>query len=116
MFVYLGRRPSFIQVELKTMADSAAFILYRIFSILRTVVLSSTGRLYKREPKPGSVFLRAAGVGRCPSGFLRAAGVGRCPSGRGRCPSAGVGVVGVEVLEGGPNVSLLHNSMVTGRM
>ena len=105
------------RVILKTMADLAAFILYRIFSILRTMVFSSTGRLYTREPKSGSIFL-LAGVGRCPLDTGRCpsagAGVGRCPKGVGRCPSTGAGVVGIEVLGGRPNVSLLLNSMFTG--
>ena len=53
MFVYLGRRPSLIQVELKTIASSAAFILYKFFSSFRTSAFSSVGRSCRRLPKVG---------------------------------------------------------------
>ena len=53
-WVYLGSRPSFMQVLLYNKAVSAAFILYSIFSIRRITVFSSAGRVERRDPMEGS--------------------------------------------------------------
>ena len=80
-----------MQVELKIIAVSAAFILYKIFSSFRTRFFSSTGRVESKWPKLGS-----AGTG---AGFLVAVeGVLR--------------VVG-EFPEGGTNVSVIAVTMIT---
>ena len=96
--VYFDNRPPLKQVELNTIADSAAFILYRIFSILRMIDFSSTGRLYRRVPKLGP-----AGI----AGVLLAeflAGITGVAINAGVLPVAGVefraGIAGVEFRAG----------------
>ena len=54
-WVYLDSRPSLIQVVLNTMAVSAEFILYKLFSSFLTRAFSLTARLERSVPKDGSV-------------------------------------------------------------